>query len=87
VPSRRSDRDRDSSRADQSGCWLDGNYRVADRHTSAGGVGADAAGWRPWTDAFVARLRELGWIEGRTVAIEYRWTEGRVFSCIMNFGT
>jgi putative ABC transport system substrate-binding protein len=25
----------------------------------------------------VARLRELGWIEGRTVAIEYRWSEGR----------
>ena len=23
------------------------------------------------------RLRELGWIEGRTVAIEYRWAEGR----------
>jgi putative tryptophan/tyrosine transport system substrate-binding protein len=25
----------------------------------------------------VARLRELGWIEGRTVAIEYRWSVGR----------
>jgi ABC-type uncharacterized transport system substrate-binding protein len=25
----------------------------------------------------VQRLRELGWIEGRTVAIEYRWAEGR----------
>jgi putative tryptophan/tyrosine transport system substrate-binding protein len=31
-----------------------------------------------WTAAFVQRLRELGWIEGRTVAIEYRWAEGRV---------
>jgi len=30
-----------------------------------------------WTAAFVQRLRELGWIEGRNVAIEYRWTEGR----------
>jgi putative tryptophan/tyrosine transport system substrate-binding protein len=29
-----------------------------------------------WTNAFVQRLRELGWIEGRTVAIEYRWAEG-----------
>jgi ABC-type uncharacterized transport system substrate-binding protein len=29
------------------------------------------------TNAFVERLRELGWIDGRTVAIEYRWTEGR----------
>src|SRR5262249_36640739 len=33
--------------------------------------------WNPWTAAFVQRLRELGWIEGRTVAIEYRWAEGR----------
>ena len=33
--------------------------------------------WSNWTAAFVQRLRELGWIEGRTVAIEYRWAEGR----------
>ena len=30
-----------------------------------------------WVAALVQRLRELGWIEGRTVAIEYRWAEGR----------
>jgi putative ABC transport system substrate-binding protein len=30
-----------------------------------------------WTAAFVERLREVGWIEGRTMAIEYRWGEGR----------
>jgi putative tryptophan/tyrosine transport system substrate-binding protein len=30
-----------------------------------------------WVAAFVQRLRELGWNEGRTVAIEYRWAEGR----------
>jgi putative tryptophan/tyrosine transport system substrate-binding protein len=30
-----------------------------------------------WVAAFVRRLHELGWIEGRTVAIEYRWAEGR----------
>jgi putative ABC transport system substrate-binding protein len=30
-----------------------------------------------WTAAFVQRLRELGWVEGQTVAIEYRWGEGR----------
>src|SRR5262249_17453842 len=29
-----------------------------------------------WVAAFVQRLRELGWIEGRTIAIEYRWAEG-----------
>jgi putative tryptophan/tyrosine transport system substrate-binding protein len=33
--------------------------------------------WTPWTTAFVQRLHELGWIEGRTVTIEYRWGEGR----------
>jgi len=27
--------------------------------------------------AFVQRLRDFGWIEGRTVAIEFRWAEGR----------
>ena len=31
----------------------------------------------PWVAAFVQRLRELGWIEGHTVAIEVRWAEGR----------
>jgi len=29
-----------------------------------------------WVAAFVQRLRELGWIEGRTIAIDYRWGEG-----------
>jgi putative tryptophan/tyrosine transport system substrate-binding protein len=27
--------------------------------------------------AFARRLHELGWIEGRTIVIEYRWAEGR----------
>jgi putative ABC transport system substrate-binding protein len=30
-----------------------------------------------WVAALVQRLRELGWMEGRTVTIEYRWAEGR----------
>jgi putative tryptophan/tyrosine transport system substrate-binding protein len=29
-----------------------------------------------WAAALVQRLRELGWIEGRTIAIDYRWAEG-----------
>ena len=33
--------------------------------------------YKQLTAAFVQRLRELGWIEERTVAIEYRWAEGR----------
>ena len=42
-----------------------------------GFLGTEAVAWRPWIDAFVERLRELGWIEGRTIAFEYRWFEGR----------
>jgi putative tryptophan/tyrosine transport system substrate-binding protein len=42
-----------------------------------GFLGADAAAFAPWTAAFVARLGELGWIEGKNVAIEYRWSQGR----------
>src|SRR5262249_40917575 len=30
----------------------------------------------PWVTAFVERLRALGWIEGRTIVIEYRWSDG-----------
>src|SRR5262249_50247751 len=29
-----------------------------------------------WTAAFVQRLRELGWSEGRNIIIDYRWGEG-----------
>ena len=35
------------------------------------------ATWALWVAAFVQRLRKLGWTEGRTVAIEYRWVKGR----------
>ena len=42
-----------------------------------GFLGTEAVAWPPWIDALVERLRELGWIEGRTIAFEYRWFEGR----------
>ncbi len=29
-------------------------------------------------DAFVRKLRDLGWVEGRNLEIEYRWAEGNV---------
>lgn len=36
--------------------------------------------------ALVQRLRELGWIEGRNIAIEYRWAEGQ-FERLPGFAT
>src|ERR1700733_16018390 len=42
-----------------------------------GFIGISASGFNSWSAAFAERLQELGWIEGRTVAIEYRWSEGR----------
>jgi putative ABC transport system substrate-binding protein len=40
------------------------------------GTGA-APSWSAWTAAFVQRLGQLGWTDQRTVAIEYRWGQGR----------
>ena len=34
------------------------------------------AGWKDWTSAFQQRMRELGWVEGRNLMIEYGWAEG-----------
>ena len=43
-----------------------------------GVLGTDPIIWQPWTDAFLGRLRKLGWIEGSTIAMEFRWDEGRL---------
>ena len=40
-----------------------------------GSTTASVAG--QWFAAFVQRLHELGWMEGRNIAIEVRWAEGR----------
>jgi putative ABC transport system substrate-binding protein len=37
---------------------------------------ATPSAWLPWTAAFVRRLDELGWVDGKTVKIEYRWAAG-----------
>jgi ABC transporter substrate binding protein len=42
-----------------------------------GFLGATASIESQRVAAFVQRLRELGWIDGRNLAIEYRWAEGR----------
>jgi len=39
--------------------------------------GTTAAQSSQYTTAFSQRLRERGWVEGRTITIEYRWAEGR----------
>jgi hypothetical protein len=43
-----------------------------------GFLGPESAAMKPWATAFARRLGELGWKEGRTVAIEYRWADGHI---------
>jgi putative tryptophan/tyrosine transport system substrate-binding protein len=56
---------------------LTARAQQAGKPPTIGFLGADASAFSPWTAAFVAHLRELGWIENRNIAIEYRWSEGR----------
>ena len=62
-------------------CGLIGAWPIAayaqqvSRPRRIGVLGSNATIWKPWAAAFVARLQELGWIDGDTAAIEYRWTE------------
>jgi putative ABC transport system substrate-binding protein len=57
---------------------LAGRAQQAGKLSTTDYLGTTAASaWAPWTAAFVQRLHELGWIDGRTVAIQYRWAEGR----------
>ncbi len=57
---------------------LAGRAQQAGKLPTIGFLGPNATAWRPRTGAFVERLRQLGWIEDRTVAIEYRWDDGNV---------
>jgi putative ABC transport system substrate-binding protein len=50
----------------------------AGKQTIIGLLGSGtAAAQSQWTAAFVQRMRELGWVEGRNLTIESRWAEGR----------
>ena len=60
-----------------AGSPLNARAQQAVKLSTIGFLGADASVFRPWTTAFVQRLHELGWIDGRSLAIEYRWSEGR----------
>src|SRR6185437_7429207 len=49
----------------------------ATRLPTVGFLGAGSpSGWSHWTAAFLERMHELGWVEGKTISIEYRWAEG-----------
>jgi putative ABC transport system substrate-binding protein len=57
---------------------LQANARPLGRLPTIGFLGATTPSvWSAFVAAFQQRLRELGWIDGSTVAIEYRWAQGR----------
>jgi putative ABC transport system substrate-binding protein len=49
----------------------------AGKPPTIGFLGSNELAWSSWTAAFVQRMRELGWIKDRPIAIEYRWSEAR----------
>jgi putative ABC transport system substrate-binding protein len=51
--------------------------QAAGKLPTVGIIGSDASAWRTWLSAFTERLGALGWIDQRTITIEYRWWEGR----------
>jgi putative ABC transport system substrate-binding protein len=61
-----------------AGWPLAANAQRPARLPTVGYLGASTpAGQGQWLGAFMDRLRQLGWIEGRTVAVEQRWAENR----------
>ena len=56
-----------AARAQQSG-----------KRATIGVLGSTTASlWTQWSATFAQRLHDLGWTEGRNLAIEYRWAEAR----------
>jgi putative ABC transport system substrate-binding protein len=60
-----------------AGWPLGARAQQAASRPTIGFLGANATAWNARTAAFAGRLRELGWIEGHTIVIEYRWDDGR----------
>jgi putative tryptophan/tyrosine transport system substrate-binding protein len=54
---------------------LTARAQQAGKPPTIGILGSGSAAWSHLVSAFMQRLRELGYIENRTVAIDYRWTE------------
>jgi putative ABC transport system substrate-binding protein len=58
--------------------WPLATHAQQGKRATIGFLGATTLSvWSGWVGPFERRLRELGWVEGRTLAIEYRWAEGR----------
>jgi putative tryptophan/tyrosine transport system substrate-binding protein len=56
---------------------LAGRAQQAGKLPTIGFLGAGSPSyWGRWVSAFTQRLRELGWAEGKSITIEYRWAEG-----------
>ena len=61
-----------------TGAWpLSARAQQAGKLPTIGFLGNSSSIESQRVAAFVQRLRELGWIDGRDLAIEYRWAEGR----------
>jgi putative ABC transport system substrate-binding protein len=54
------------------GTWAQGKFPVIGFL-----IGSSASATNRWTQAFEKRLRELDWVEGKNLEIQYRWAEGR----------
>src|ERR1700756_2305754 len=57
--------------ADRSACTESGKA-VCDRFLG----GADPVGYAPQIEAWRLWVRDLGYVEGQNIAVEYRWAEG-----------
>jgi len=55
---------------------LTARSQQANRLPTIGFLGPDRQSWSSWIAAFENGLRRLGWIQGRTITIEYRWSQG-----------
>jgi ABC-type uncharacterized transport system substrate-binding protein len=59
-------------------CWPTRMRAQAAKTPTIGYIGGGGPiSQRAWLEAFTQRLRERGWIDGRTIAVEIRWGEGR----------
>jgi putative tryptophan/tyrosine transport system substrate-binding protein len=57
--------------------WPVASYPQSAKRPTVGFFGTSSPSlWTQWTASFVQRLRELGWVEGHTIGITYRWAEG-----------